>query len=92
MVQPENANFFCQATAQPAATITWWRDEAGGSVQLTNGADYNIVDGTSMGRISSSTLTVVGTQPSDALGYRCIAQNPAGMDEEVVQLTVHGEL
>ena len=91
MVQPEDATFSCEATARPGPTITWWRVEGGGAVQLMNGVDYTIVDGATGERVRNSTLTVVGTQPSDALDYFCRATNMADETESTAELTVHGE-
>ena len=91
VVQPEDANFFCEATARPGPTITWWRMEDGGAVQLMNGADYTIVDGATGQRIRNSTLTVVGTQPSDARDYFCRATNIVDDVEATAELIVHGE-
>ena len=65
--------------------------EGGGTIQLMDGADYTIVDGATGERIRNSTLSVVGTQPSDALDYFCMARNMAGVDEATAELTVHGE-
>ena len=91
VVEPEDANFFCEATARPGPNITWCRMEDGGAIQLMDGADYTIVDGATGERIRNSTLTVVGTQPSDAWDYFCMARNMAGVDEATAELTVHGE-
>ena len=91
VVAPEDATFFCEATARPGPTITWWRVEEGAHVQLFDGIDYTIVEGVTGERIRNSTLTVVGTEPSDALNYLCRASNIAGMVEAAAELTVHGE-
>ena len=91
VVQPEDANFFCEATARPGPTITWWRMEDGGAVQLMDGADYTIVDGATGERVRNSNLTVVGTQPSDALDYFCRATNIVDDVEATAEFIVHGE-
>ena len=91
VVAPEDAAFFCEATARPGPNITWWRVEGGAPVQLTNGTDYTIVDGATGERVRKSNLTVVGTQPSDALDYFCRATNMADETESTAELTVHGE-
>ena len=65
--------------------------EDGGTVQLMDGTDYTIVDGATGERIRNSTLTVVGTQPSDAQDYFCMGSNMAGVDEATAELIVHGE-
>ena len=91
VVTPDDATFFCEATARPGPTITWWRVEGGVPIQLSDGIDYTIVEGATGERIRNSTLTVVGTEPSDALDYFCRASNMAGMVEVTAELTVHGE-
>ena len=91
VVQPKDATFFCEATARPGPNITWWRVEEGVPVQLDDGIDYTIVEGATGERIRNSTLTVVGTEPSDALDYFCRASNMAGEVEATAELTVHGE-
>ena len=91
VVAPEDATFFCEATARPRPTITWWRVEGGAHVQLLDGTDYTIVDGAIGERVRNSTLTVVGTQPSNALDYFCRATNIVDETESTAELTVHGE-
>ena len=56
-----------------------------------NGINYTIVEGATGERIRNSSLTVNGTEPSDALDYFCRASNMAGMVEATAELTVHGE-
>ena len=91
VVQPEDATFFCEATARPGPNITWWRVEGGDPVLLNNGIDYTIVEGATGERIRNSTLTVVGTEPSDALDYFCRASNVVNTAEATAELMVHGE-
>ena len=43
-------------------------------------------------RERSSNLTIIGTQPSDAGAYGCVAVNEPGPSAENATLTVHGEL
>jgi len=38
-----------------------------------------------------SNLTIIGTQPSDAGAYGCVAVNELGTNAENATLTVHGE-
>ena len=38
-----------------------------------------------------SNLTILGSQPSDAGGYVCVAVNEPGTDTRQADLTVHGE-
>ena len=91
VVTPEDATFFCEATARPGPTITWWRVEEGAHVQLNDGIDYTIVEGATGERIRNSTLTVVGTEPSDALDYFCRCSNVVDTIEATAELIVHGE-
>ena len=91
IVAPEAATFFCEATARPGPNITWWRVEGGVPVQLNDGIDYTIVEGETGERIRSSTLTVNGTELSDAVDYFCRATNVVDAVEATAQLTVHGE-
>ena len=56
-----------------------------------DGVDYTIVEGANGERVRNSTLTVVETEPSDALDYFCRANNMAGMVQAIAELTVHGE-
>ena len=65
--------------------------EEGAHVRLNDGLNYTIVEGATGERIRNSTLTVVGTEPSDALDYFCRASNMAGMVEATAELTVDGE-
>jgi len=39
-----------------------------------------------------SNLTIIGTQPSDAGDYGCVAVNEPGTTAEQATLTVHGEI
>ena len=91
VVAPEDATFFCEATARPGPAVTWWRVEGGVPVQLSYGINYTIVEGDTGERIRNSTLTVVGTEPSDALDYFCRTSNVAGVVEATAEITVHGE-
>ena len=92
VVAPEDATFFCEATARPGPNITWWRRVEGGvPVLLNDGIDYSIVEGATGERIRNSTLTVNGTEPSDALDYFCRASNMAATVEATAELTVHGK-
>ena len=91
VVAPEDATFFCEATARPGPNITWWRVEGGVSVRLNDGINYTIVEGETGERIRNSSLTVVETEPSDAVDYFCRVNNMAGMVEATAELTVHGK-
>ena len=65
--------------------------EGGVPVLLNDGIDYTIVEGGTGERIRNSTLTVVGTEPSDALDYFCRASNVVNTAEATAELIVHGE-
>lgn len=38
-----------------------------------------------------STITIVGSRPSNHGAYRCVASNAYGVAQSVVNLSVHGE-
>ena len=92
VVAPDDATFFCEATARPGPNITWWRVETDGNLtQLVNGTDYSIEDGATGERIRNSTLIVIETEPSDAGTYVCVAMNIVDSIEAFAVLNVHGE-
>jgi len=59
--------------------------------QLSNSVEFSIVEQEMGDRESRSTLTIIGTQPSDAGAYDCRAMNEPGVIVESTTLTVHGE-
>ena len=59
--------------------------------QLSNSVEFNIVEQEMGDRERRSTLTIIGTQPSDAGAYDCRAMNEPGAIAENATLTVHGE-
>ena len=92
VVAPDDATFFCEATARPGPNITWWRVETDGNLtQLVNGTDYSIEDGATGERIRNSTLIVTEAEPSDAGTYVCVAMNIVDSIEAFAVLNVHGE-
>ena len=93
VVSPDDATFFCEATARPGPNITWWRVEEDGNLNQIMEATgvYDIVT-TEMGeRVRNSTLVVIGSQPSDTGTYLCQAGNVVAMDSASVNLTVYGK-
>ena len=91
VVQPQDATFSCLATARPRPTIVWTR--LSDMVQLQNqSVDVMIVEQEIGDRERRSMLTILGSQPSDAGGYACVAMNEPGSVMQQATLTVHGEL
>jgi len=60
--------------------------------QLSNSAEFSIQEQEVGDRERRSSLTIIGTQPSDASAYDCWAVNEPGAIVESATLTVHGEL
>ena len=77
VVTPEDATFFCEATARPGPDITWWRVETNGNrTQLMNRTSYTIEDGTTGERTRNSTLVVVEVESSVGVGGRLFLGSP----------------
>jgi len=55
-------------------------------------SDFTIEDMEIGDRERRSNLTIIGTQPSDAGAYGCVAANEPGTSAEQATLTVHGEI
>ena len=93
VVSPEDATFFCQATARPGPDMTWWRvEEDGNRNQIMEAlGEYNIVNVEIGERVRNSTLVVIGSQPSDTGTYLCQAGNVVAMDSATANLTVYGK-
>ena len=90
VVEPQDAIFSCLATGRPRPTIVWTR--LSDMVQLQpSSANFTIEEQENGDRERRSNLTILGTQPSDAGGYACVAVNEPGTDREQATLTVHGE-
>ena len=61
-------------------------------VQLQNQSGVYRIEEQEIGdREKRSNLTIVGTQPSDAGAYACMAVNEPGSATQQATLTVHGE-
>ncbi len=92
VVSPKNVNFTCVATARPRPSIAWWRVEENGTMTeiVADGVTYGIWEDEDGERVLNSTLEVIQTEPLDTLTYICVAENIAGTDRAMAQLTVHG--
>ena len=90
-----NISFICVANAKPPATIKWMKNE----IVLSNTTTI-IISSTTMGSctitdppdqcVTSSTLRIFDTQPSDSGVYTCNATNEAGYVEKTATLFVNG--
>ena len=89
VVEPENTIFSCLATGRPRPAIVWIR--LSDMTQLSNSAEFSIQEQEMGNRERRSTLTIIGTQPSDSGAYNCRAVNEPGAIAENATLTVHGE-
>ncbi len=92
VVSPESVNFTCVATARPRPSIAWWRVEENGTLTeiVAVSGTYGIWEDEDGERVLTSKLEVIETEPSDALTYICVADNMAGIDQAMAELTVHG--
>ena len=91
VVEPQDATFSCLATGRPRPEIVWTR--LSDMVQLQNQSGVYRVEEWEIGnRERRSMLTILGTQPSDAGSYACVAMNEPGSVMQQATLTVHGEL
>jgi len=91
-VHLQNATFVCNATGYPQPEIQWVRDGSAISdsehYQITSASlpeDCSII----IRCQTSSSLLVVGTKTQDSGKYTCIANNSAGNDTRMVELTVN---
>ena len=89
VVEYQDATFSCLATGRPRPTITWFR--LSDMTQLQSSADFTIQDMEIGDRERRNNLTIIGTKPSDAGDYFCMAVNEPGIDMDQATLTVHGE-
>ena len=91
VVEPQDATFSCLATGRPRPDIVWTRYSD--MVQLHNQSGVYRIEEQQIGnRERRSMLTIIGTQPSDAGAYACVAVNEPGNAIQQATLTVHGEL
>ena len=92
VISPNNATFFCQATARPGPDITWWRVEDDGNISrvMETTEEYAIVNVEMGERVRNSTLVVIDSQPSDTGVYRCLANN-VSYDSATANLIVYGK-
>ena len=90
VVEPQDATFSCLATGRPRPAIVWTR--LSDMTQLQNQSGGHRIQEQEIGdRERRSNLTILGSQPSDAGGYACMAMNEPGTDTEQATLTVHGK-
>ena len=86
----DNASFTCQASSEPAPTISWYFN--GAPVDETNTMKYT----TSMMSLNtttiSNTLTIMSVESSDVGTYMCRATNVLSSGTSSGILTVNGEL
>ena len=91
VVEPQDATFSCLATGRPRPTIVWTR--LSDMAQLQNQSATFMIEEQEIGdRERRTMLTILGSQPSDAGGYACVAMNEPGNVMLQATLTVHGEL
>ena len=90
VVEPQDATFSCLATGRPRPDIVWTR--LPDMIQLQPQPAEFIIEEQEIGdRERRSNLTIIGTQPSDAGMYACVAMNEPGTDARQATLTVHGK-
>ena len=90
VVEPQDGTYSCLATGRPRPAIVWTR--LSDMVQLQNQSGVYRIEEWEIGdRERMSNLIILGSQPSDASGYACVAVNEPGTDREETTLTVHGE-
>ena len=76
----DNLTLSCNATANPAPTISWTRD--GSPVNTTNNSRISLSD-------DNKQLTITNVNRTDSGKYRCVASNKFGNDtSSVVTLDV----
>ena len=90
VVEPQDATFSCLATGRPRPDIVWTRLSDMEQLQNQPGV-YGIEEQEIGDRERRSNLTIVGTQPSDAGAYACVAVNEPGNATQQATLRVHGE-
>ena len=70
--------------------IAWFR--LSDMTQLQSPSSVFTVDMEIGDRERRSNLTIIGTEPSDAVAYGCMAMNEPGDTAEQATLIVHGKL
>ena len=90
----DDASFSCQATGEPAPSISWYFN----GVLLNNETNVDKYDITEISETLvntttiSSTLTIMSVQSSDVGTYTCNVTNAISTDTSSGVLTVNGEL
>ena len=82
------ASFTCQATGEPAPTISWYFN----NTLLPNGATHTISETSVNTTTINSRLTILSVESSDVGTYTCNATNVVSSDTSSGVLTVNGEL
>ena len=93
VVSPNLAVFTCEADGVSTPVITWWRRESSDSLtQLSSdGINVTISDRNLDSRTRQSNLTILQSQPVDAVEYVCRATNEIGSNTASAVLTVYGK-
>ena len=92
VVSPNPAVFTCEADGVSTPVITWWRRESSNSLtQLSSdGINVTISEENLDSRTVQSNLTILQSQPVDAVEYVCRATNEIGSNTASAVLTVYG--
>ena len=81
-------SFTCQATGEPAPTISWYFNND----WLVNGTTHTISETSANTTTINNTLTIMNVESSDVGTYTCNATNVVSSDTSSGILTVNGEL
>ena len=91
IVEPNTVSFTCDANGFPRPNITWFIQQDGRSIQLSNDTDFTYTTNGSGDRQVTSTLTVASVRPSLAGMYICNASNVVDDDAQDATLIVHSK-
>jgi len=75
----DDVDIFCEATATPAATLTWYKDGR----QLASSGHVTV---------AGNHVVLRGVERSDAGVYSCAFKNIAGTASHLVKLVVQGTM
>jgi len=87
--ETNTTSFTCQATGEPAPTISWYFNNV--PVDVTNIAKYTVSVTSLNVTANSSALTIMNVLSSDVGTYTCNATNVVSSDISSGVLTVNGE-
>ena len=90
VIQPEAANFTCNASGFPSPSLLWFKQDGMNLSLLSNGTKYDILYMTTE-NLAQSYLTITETNPFDTAVYICEASNVVGNDSQSSSLQVNGE-